>query len=440
MRNILISCSLLLLSSCGAEATGLVELLRLSEGDLRPKRQVARTERAAVILADDHQQWVLDSRTGEQPRFTKCSSLRLTVDGRRMAYVAQDGQREFAIVDRQRGEAFDQVYWVTFSDDGRHVQYRARTGKDVFVVGDAVKLGPFQKVGSHRPWRADGTLIFAARTDGKWYLHVGEDRFGPADAEGLLTLSHNGERYAWSAASAGRHFVLVDGARHGSFDGIGVPVWSPDGLRLIYCASSYEDGAEFLVENGIKRKISHGSASELCVSLDGKQIGYYVAGVDSGGVIIRNDTRCELPAGAFLSGDLMFDATGSLLGVLGFADGKVALWNEDGTVGPRFDKIYAIHRRKGGGVAYIARQDKQELVVDRQLQSSPVAAIRRLVTSPDGSALAWSEAESKHVQRVVFGDKVSQDFTWIGGLHLSSDGEAVSFSCAAPRTLYWGKL
>ena len=65
--------------------------------------------------------------------------LAFSSDGRRAAYVANQGGREFVVVDGVEGQQYDDIDDLQFTADGRHVVFAARRGGKSLVVVDGVE-------------------------------------------------------------------------------------------------------------------------------------------------------------------------------------------------------------------------------------------------------------------------------------------------------------
>jgi Tol biopolymer transport system component len=66
-------------------------------------------------------------------------SVAFSQDSKRLAYVVNNGERAFVIVDGVKGEELEWAGDVTFSPDGRHVAYWGQMDGRLFTVVDGVK-------------------------------------------------------------------------------------------------------------------------------------------------------------------------------------------------------------------------------------------------------------------------------------------------------------
>ena len=126
----------------------------------------------------------------EQPEYENilASSIVFSPDGQRLAYVAEEADQQFVIVDGIEGERYDQVETtsIVFSPDSRRLAYLA-----------VKERGPFAVI--------DGAA-------GETY-----DRIMP----GSLQFSLDSGRVAYAAVEGNEEFVVVDGERGKRYDLIG---------------------------------------------------------------------------------------------------------------------------------------------------------------------------------------------------------------------------
>ena len=102
-------------------------------------------------------------------------SLAFSGDSKRLAYVAQEGNQHFAVIDGRRGSAFDEIRQgtVAFSPDGRRAAYVGRR-----------------------------------RNNGRW---SSTSRRGPSSPRSAPVFSPDGRHVAYVGHPNGRAFVMLDG-------------------------------------------------------------------------------------------------------------------------------------------------------------------------------------------------------------------------------------
>lgn len=75
-------------------------------------------------------------------------SYTFTTDLTRVAYVVNEGRSQRVFINEEGGTLYDQVVPIslTFSPDGKHYAYWARSGKKWYVVRDGVPGGPYDGI------------------------------------------------------------------------------------------------------------------------------------------------------------------------------------------------------------------------------------------------------------------------------------------------------
>lgn len=252
---------------------------------------------------------VLDGAAGKRYDQIEENSYKLSPDGRRAAFVAQDfgrfGDKEFAVVDGREGRPYDAVRGLTFGPGGRRVAYAGLTfgAGDVtqgVAVIDGVEGERFDRVGEVFHFSPEGGRVayFAERTgkkvlvaDGRQFAHdeIANVKFGPgarlmfagkrgtrqvvyvdgagekeyaagaaepADArhydshDDEFAFSPDGRRYAYVANQGGREFVVVDGAEGKQYDDIDDLQFTADGRHVVFAAR--RGGKSLVVVDGVE--------------------------------------------------------------------------------------------------------------------------------------------------------------------------------------------
>jgi hypothetical protein len=76
------------------------------------------------LIGKTHPSWLIESS-------------KLSLDGRRMAFVAKEDKKSFMVVDGKEGKRYDAIDWFAlpiFSPDSKRVAYVARIGNKRIVV------------------------------------------------------------------------------------------------------------------------------------------------------------------------------------------------------------------------------------------------------------------------------------------------------------------
>ena len=138
-----------------------------------------------------------------QPEYDNLYALHFSPNGARVAYVAKQGDRWWAVIDGKPGLVCDGIMATEsfFSPDGKRYAYVPQHGKKRTVVIDGVESTRYDDILSNTP-------IF----------------------------SPDGKRVAYAAFVGEKVMMVVDRRRSRHHDGISEAVFSPDGKYLAYVA------------------------------------------------------------------------------------------------------------------------------------------------------------------------------------------------------------
>jgi hypothetical protein len=120
---------------------------------------------------------VLDGVQGKI--FDSLSDVRFSPDGKRLACVAQRGNRSMVVIDGVEQGQYDRVEAgsLSFSGDGRHVAWVARRDNKQFIVVDGVEGKPYDRVLYQDGLSfADNQTIFAIGVIQRQVQHTGDDK------------------------------------------------------------------------------------------------------------------------------------------------------------------------------------------------------------------------------------------------------------------------
>jgi Tol biopolymer transport system component len=181
-------------------------------------------------------------------------------DSRRLAYIAIEGDKEFAVIDGVEGKRYDEVaHSITFSADGKRVAYTARDGKDWIVVVDGAEM--------------------------KRYPNPSPPPFHPVrKAPRNFVFSPDSKRLAYILSRYGKSLVSVDGMEGKFYGDIDDFAFSPDSRTFIYTA--HDNGKEMLVVNGAEEN-AYESVYSVRFSPDSQRLVYRYG--HGGAVIIDTD-------------------------------------------------------------------------------------------------------------------------------------------------------
>lgn len=182
-------------------------------------------------------------------------SFKVSPDGKRVAYIANAGDRQFVVVDGKEERQYDGIGEGTliFSPDSRRVAYVAIAGNKQFVVVDGKEEKQYDAIGIPIFSPDSKRMAYMVQVDNRQFVVVdgNEEKQYDGIGERTLVFSPDSKKVAYAAQAADKWFVVIDGKEGKQYDSIlgeGITFDSPDSLH--YLASS---GAEiYLVEERIK--------------------------------------------------------------------------------------------------------------------------------------------------------------------------------------------
>jgi Tol biopolymer transport system component len=175
-------------------------------------------------------------------------------DGKRLAYIAQEGDQRFVVLDGKPGARYEAVYkgTLTFSPDSTRLAYFAGKGGMRTAVLDGAEGPPHRDaMASTLRFSPDGTkLAYAAQLEsGKWGIVVNGKAGAVFDYIGSFTgvnWSPDSKRLAYAGLVDKQWGAVVDDAGF-PYDAIASMVFSPDSRRVAFHAQT--DGKWVVVVN-----------------------------------------------------------------------------------------------------------------------------------------------------------------------------------------------
>jgi Tol biopolymer transport system component len=175
-------------------------------------------------------------------------------DGKRLAYIAQEGGQRFVVLDGKPGARYEAVYkgTLTFSPDSRRLAYFAGKGGMRAVVLDGAEGTPHRDaMVSTLRFSPDGTkLAYAAQLEsGKWAVVINGKAGAAFDYIGSFTgvnWSPDSKRLAYAGLVDKQWGAVVDDTGF-PYDAIASIVFSPDSRRAAFQAQA--DGKWVVVVN-----------------------------------------------------------------------------------------------------------------------------------------------------------------------------------------------
>jgi dipeptidyl aminopeptidase/acylaminoacyl peptidase len=267
-------------------------------------------------------------------------------DGKRLAYIAQEGSQRFVVLDGKPGAKYEAIYkgTLTFSPDGKRLAYCAGKGGMRTVVLDGAEGTPHKDaMVSTLRFSPDGTkLAYAAQLEsGKWAIVVNGKAGAAFDYIGSFTginWSPDSRRLAYAGLVDTQWGAVVDDAGF-PYDAIASMVFSPDSRRAAFQAQT--DGKWVLVVNAPDGTYSSRLKSDsvlnetLAFSPDGKYLLYGAMTNGRPHMVVNGQ-----PAHSFYEaiwningGRILCDAPTSF-SYFALKDGKIYLVRESVTLAP----------------------------------------------------------------------------------------------------------
>lgn len=112
---------------------------------------VGREGSQFVVINDWTQRWRVGPNGEYEPIPTETTKegrvydaidsqfLIFSFDGAKIAYVAEQGGKQFVVVNEKEGKMYDGVFELTFSPDGQKITYGARSGNELWWIIDSVE-------------------------------------------------------------------------------------------------------------------------------------------------------------------------------------------------------------------------------------------------------------------------------------------------------------
>ncbi len=214
----------------------------------------ARSARWICPVTKGKKAYVLvDGARADALEFERVFSVALSPDGKRLSYVATQGEKKtFVVTDGAMAGPFDSAAWgpEAFSPDGRRTAYWAdKPGGSIIVVDG--RQGSLLKNAWGPTFSPNGKRVAYVGQDGDKTFAVLDGVRQPGFASIFwLTFSPDSRRLAYVAQRGEKNLLVVDGVEGEPFDSVGRPVFSPDSRKIAHVAKLGEQ--RHIVLNGRK--------------------------------------------------------------------------------------------------------------------------------------------------------------------------------------------
>lgn len=326
-------------------------------------------------------------------------SVAFSDDGRHIAWIAQSDGKQRVAFDGKFGELYDEVPWVRLSPQGGRLVYPAKSGTTWQMVVD----GKEQPVGDTYPFDIrfspdGGRVSYSVKLGKRRAAMVIDGIRGPEyPVVGLLAFSSDGKHTAYTAVKQGAvvMVMVVDGVEEKAKTEDPRALYTPGASRVVQRSGG--GGLTYAID-GKPCKVYQG-LGEPVFSPDGKQVAFWAMTLDAAGKlkwrVVTN--AVEGPA---------LDGTGELPGVRSGA----MVFSPDG-------KHLAYVGRRG-----TIRKDAKWILVADDRQVGEYEGVGQIVYSPDGKQLAYS-VERQGAWSVVVDGKSEDVFDRVIDLCFSADGK-----------------
>lgn len=239
---------------------------------------------------------VVNGKSGKT--YSGNNHLTISPDGKRVAYVAKQDDKEFVVINEVEGKKYDYIKNLKFSPDGQHVVYAAGEGKyfqpDSPYSGNEWVKTMFIVIDNSEGKKYDGTYV---------EVNVSQT-YEPF-------FSKDGKKVTYTAIKNKNSVLVVDDKEIAEFysQHYPHPQFIGDTYDLIYLAS--ENNKNFLVVSGQKKPV-HDYISDIndipyYIGKDASQIAYEATDKDVRTAII-NDLTYPIPSGVLQ--DVAFSNSG----------------------------------------------------------------------------------------------------------------------------------
>jgi hypothetical protein len=270
----------------------------------------------------------------DQQRYAEGVKGSFSPDSKHVAVFVQKDGKHSVLMDGVAGQEYDNIPFGQFTEDSKHFFYVAEHGGRQFVVIDGKRAGDAYVAINHDTvrinkngkiaglvvyWRNSGqccaivdgkegatcelinyfdcnpedkTCHYVARKEGRWYVVVGNDTFGPytnTQAPELI-FSPNQQRYAAAVERNGKWFVLNDGREFGPYGPVSDVGFSIQRSHLVYVEHKSDPYMQRLIFNG-KEDPEFFGVKNIGFSPDEKHYLYDAAQKDAAVLVVDGQVR-----------------------------------------------------------------------------------------------------------------------------------------------------
>lgn len=273
--------------------------------------------------------------------------------------------------------------------------------------------------------RARPAVAYSAKDNDQSYVYDGEGRLRDYDSAEKPIFSRDGSRFAYVAKDdrkATTEFVVVDGRRGPSVDGVGTLGFSPDG-RIVYGAVISGKWSIYIEH---EKGPTFDSVYYPAFARDAKTVSY-VGKVGDKYAVVTDGKQGETFDDV---GYPNISRYGTTVVYQAKQNGKWVVVVNDNK-GPTFDSIEdgPTVSEDGSKVAYVAYENplsKVLMIEDKKQALELATTIYGLRFSPDGSKVAY-KVRKNNKYYVMDGDRKGPEYDLITSLVFAPDGSLVAY-------------
>ena len=394
----------------------------------RPTYVASRSNKWFVV-SQNREQKAYDSIGSRDEAWQRVWPFVQSPNGKRLAYVAVQGEKERVVVDGNEDALYDEIKTglPVFSPDSKHLAYTARRRDKAVIVVDSKEVAQVDEVITAKPWPSmvglwfspnGKRLAYTVKISGKWFVFVDgikspawdeiSDGFGHGFPEGDfagIRFSADSKHYVYEAKRNGAYSIIVDGVEKAQGELVGCLLFSPDSRRTAYVQLLKEGNSEqwktFVVLDGVMDKPFDGSVEKMFFNPDSKRL-FYLA----------------------REGHMVEQGKESLV-VNGVPDREYDAFH--------FGYQFPVFSPDGRGFAYIGERGGENfLVLDgREQIQIQNAEVNDFVFSPDGKHWAAFLMADGEIYAVVDGRRIGpygkDNATWSKQIVFSPDSRHYAF-------------
>lgn len=187
-------------------------------------------------------------------------------DSKRIAYIGENNEGYFVVVDDIKGKTYKFIRSFTFSHDSKQFAYPAlleetrsegdygvTTGRKEVIVLNGSEGPVYDLVAEPIFSPDDMSFAYRAGKSKKEFVVIDNKELGPYDGVGRITFGPDSKQLAYSVFKNEKALIVLNGKEGKAYDGVGNLIFSSDSKQFAYSAVQYPT-RRFVVLNGVEGK------------------------------------------------------------------------------------------------------------------------------------------------------------------------------------------